>query len=74
MVTKHDLVDLERCGSLILAKIHMVTKLGYSNSFPFRRLILAKIHMVTKLNLNADDFIGSLILAKIHMVTKLREP
>ena len=48
MVTKH---DKNRCNykySLILAKIHMVTKQKAIQTQLHQRLILAKIHMVTK--------------------------
>ena len=55
---------------LILAKIHMVTKLSLVRDISNSRLILAKIHMVTKHSGdNYDEFLR-LILAKIHMVTK----
>ena len=35
--------------SCVLAKIHMVTKLGVGSSFDESGCVLAKIHMVTKL-------------------------
>ena len=56
--------------SLILAKIHMVTKHKIIANIVTNSLILAKIHMVTK---QAKDLAvpeDGLILAKIHMVTK----
>ena len=55
---------------LILAKIHMVTKLVVPKKTHFLGLILAKIHMVTKLSAISSAASFSLILAKIHMVTK----
>ena len=48
MVTKHSWVELNEVFGLILAKIHMVTKLRISNNPINDSLILAKIHMVTK--------------------------
>ena len=48
MVTKHrDRLDI-KVSSLILAKIHMVTKLVAVEVWYPMSLILAKIHMVTK--------------------------
>ena len=38
----------QRTNSLILAKIHMVTKPNFKSSSSRPSLILAKIHMVTK--------------------------
>ena len=57
-------------SSLILAKIHMVTKLASKHTWASFCLILAKIHMVTKLIHQFVLFGSGLILAKIHMVTK----
>lgn len=48
MVTKHCIALQESILRLILAKIHIVTKLGRTASFKVGGLILAKIHMVTK--------------------------
>ena len=48
MVTKHTIKSLGSMKSLILAKIHMVTKLNASFLTLANSLILAKIHMVTK--------------------------
>ena len=71
MVTKRSKYRLRLGLCLILAKIHMVTKLFGGGALRPTRLILAKIHMVTK----RKNWFGmqdkSLILAKIHMVTKL---
>ena len=55
---------------LILAKIHMVTKLPESSLGIGYCLILAKIHMVTKHYQQNNVMLHCLILAKIHMVTK----
>ena len=49
MVTKRKLVANTFTLSLILAKIHMVTKLNPIDLYIYMCLILAKIHMVTKL-------------------------
>ena len=51
MVTKHNQDRINSPSSLILAKIHMVTKLISFLTLAFRSLILAKIHMVTKLDI-----------------------
>ena len=48
MVTKHCHIFYRSTMRLILAKIHMVTKLNHVAIFPGSCLILAKIHMVTK--------------------------
>ena len=49
MVTKHGGIKQDETKSLILAKIHMVTKPNFV-TYPIpHSLILAKIHMVTKL-------------------------
>ncbi len=48
MVTKLGWIFSERNASLILAKIHMVTKHFRDASNQHTSLILAKIHMVTK--------------------------
>ncbi len=48
MVTKHGVDSCIDIYSLILAKIHMVTKLTDNDRKFIYRLILAKIHMVTK--------------------------
>ena len=70
MVTKQLAKLAVDAAGLILAKIHMVTKLQNIDTNSFISLILAKIHMVTK----PSGYIGinspCLILAKIHMVTK----
>ena len=70
MVTKHKSKGVHTKKGLILAKIHMVTKLTDIVNEYATCLILAKIHMVTKhmnVYVNAP---ACLILAKIHMVTK----
>ena len=70
MVTKHR-IYIELGGAcLILAKIHMVTKLSRHRTDLQECLILAKIHMVTKLRSVKSSLALRLILAKIHMVTK----
>ena len=56
--------------SLILAKIHMVTKQFIDRNKERFGLILAKIHMVTKQTAPLELIVLCLILAKIHMVTK----
>ena len=48
MVTKHSRPESLTSASLILAKIHMVTKLPVMCGLFGDGLILAKIHMVTK--------------------------
>ena len=48
MVTKHSFMFTSYFLGLILAKIHMVTKLFKDEELDRFRLILAKIHMVTK--------------------------
>ena len=48
MVTKPGCYVFSFCFSLILAKIHMVTKRTAIQNALSVRLILAKIHMVTK--------------------------
>ena len=48
MVTKHPKTVFYSFYCLILAKIHMVTKLGAYEASIYDSLILAKIHMVTK--------------------------
>ncbi len=48
MVTKHFERFIDNVNSIILAKIHMVTKLNDSLQAQNDRIILAKIHMVTK--------------------------
>ena len=50
MVTKQEDEARGYVNSLILAKIHMVTKLIRISLYRHICLILAKIHMVTKLN------------------------
>ena len=70
MVTKPPRESPRRAQCLILAKIHMVTKLQKVVILTELRLILAKIHMVTKQPNILGFEIRSLILAKIHMVTK----
>ena len=52
MVTKHGIDKFDLAIGLILAKNHMVTKLGNGLISVFGRLILAKNHMVTKLKLS----------------------
>ena len=51
MVTKHNSQKIKYIHSLILAKIHMVTKRKNWFGMQDKSLILAKIHMVTKLML-----------------------
>ena len=50
MVTKRNEELMNKYKCLILAKIHMVTKLLCHIWYNPNSLILAKIHMVTKLN------------------------
>ena len=58
------------CWSSVLAKIHMVTKLGSPIVDWKFGSVLAKIHMVTKLAIYALNPAFCSVLAKIHMVTK----
>ena len=70
MVTKPRTSSGNPLNSLILAKIHMVTKLISYHYYITISLILAKIHMVTKPSDTELKDGECLILAKIHMVTK----
>ena len=70
MVTKLSWSQILIAFSLILAKIHMVTKQKEFVLFRPDCLILAKIHMVTKPVFVTEYNSFCLILAKIHMVTK----
>ena len=71
MVTKQrQFLNLLKDSS-VLAKIHMVTKLGANNRENMMSSVLAKIHMVTKLLFRLKTTPYCSVLAKIHMVTKL---